>query len=172
MGLDWISGFKFRGGLISIPFLLAFSTKARILWIFRNQFITQGFTSTQFKNPCFLGDFFSKIFRKKRKAFLGVVALICFFFSFWQKYHTQKKWPLRSQEKYFLKEFWCSLNGVIIIWRCTPQKKMTTYHSEEDLAKSGYKLNMKYKIFCQPFLFMARHWKPNSKICQFLLFIF
>ncbi len=124
------------------------------------------------KTPAFWGIFFPKFSEKKKSLFRGCNPNL--FFLILAKISHLKKWTLRSQEKCFLKEFfWCSLNGAWSWYEDVhPKKKMTTYHSEEDLAKSGYKLNMKYKIFCQPFLFMATNWKPNSKICQFLLFIF
>jgi hypothetical protein len=66
--------------------------------ILKNHFITKGFTSTQFKNPCFLGDFFPKI--PKEKAFLGVAALICFF-SFWQNVTPKKMASQESGEVFF-----------------------------------------------------------------------
>jgi hypothetical protein len=54
------------------------------------------------KTPAFWGIFSSKF--PKEKALLGVVAaLICF--SHFGKMSHPKKWPFRSVEKCFLKEF-------------------------------------------------------------------
>ncbi len=45
-------------------------------------------------------------------------------------------------------------------------------HPWEDLAKSGYKPNMKYESLIIKLYFSATNWKPNVEISQFLLIFF
>jgi hypothetical protein len=59
--------------------------------IFKNQFITKGFTSTQFKTPAFWG-----IFSKKKSPFRAKL-----FFSFWQNVTPKKMASQESGEVFF-----------------------------------------------------------------------